>query len=156
MASGLYDLVYGVKLDMLKFHGGQLSPASEYAAERLEKFKNGEQYEIEIKLTRNPQFHAKVFAFFKFCFEHWRSDREFMDERGQFDVFRNNLTVLAGYYDTYYNIKGEPRIEAKSLSFANMDQEDFESCYQALIAAAMRTIFIDCGPDVEERLISFF
>ena len=36
---------------MLKFHGGQLSPANEEAAEALEKFKNGEQYEVEIKLT---------------------------------------------------------------------------------------------------------
>ena len=145
-----------MKIDMLKFHGGQLSPANEAAAIALERFKNDEQYEIEIKLTRNPQFHRKVFQFFKFCFEHWRSDREFMNEAGQLDVFRKNLTVLAGYYDTYYTIKGEARIEAKSLAFSSMSQEEFEGAYQALIAAAMRTIFPGCGVEVENQLIGFF
>ena len=145
-----------MKITMLKFHGGQLSPANEMAAEALEKFKNGEQYEIDIKLTRNPKFHAKVFAFFKFCFEHWVSDKEFMAEKGQFDCFRQNLTVLAGYYDTFHTISGDTRIVAKSLAYASMSPEDFEACYKALIAAAMRTIFKDCGPDVENRLISFF
>ena len=145
-----------MKIDMLKFHGGQLSPASEIAATTLEKFKNGEQYEIEIKLTRNPQFHAKVFKFFQFCFAHWKSDREFMNEAGQFEVFRKHLTVIAGYYDTYWTLKGETRIEARSLSFSNMNQEEFEGCYQALIAAAMRSIFKGCGANVENQLIGFF
>ena len=145
-----------MKITMLKFHGGQLSPANEEAAEALEKFKNGEQYEVEIKLTRNPQFHAKCFAFFKFCFDHWVSDKEFMAEKGQFECFRQNLTVLAGYYDSYHTINGDTRIVAKSLAYASMTPEDFEACYKALIAAAIRTIFKDCGPEVEQRLIGFF
>ena len=145
-----------MKITMLKFHGGQLSPANEEAAEALERFKNGEQYQVEIKLTRNPQFHAKVFAFFNFCFEHWVSDKEFMDDKGQRDCFRKNLTVIAGYYDSYHTIKGDTRIEAKSLAYASMSPEDFEACYKALIAAAVRTIFQGCGPDVEQRLIGFF
>ena len=156
MGFDLFNYGVGVKITMLKFHGGQLSPANEEAATALERFKNSEQYEIEIKLTRNPQFHAKVFKFFQFCFEHWKSDREFMNEAGQFDVFRKNLTVLAGYYDTYYTIKGDARIEAKSLAFSSMAQDEFEGCYQALIAAAMRTIFNGCGHDVENKLIGFF
>lgn len=145
-----------MKIDMLKFQGGQLSPANEIAADALERFKNYEQYEIEIKLTRNPQFHAKVFKFFQFCFAHWKSDREFMNEAGQFDVFRKNLTVLAGYYTSHYTINDGTRIEAKSLSFSSMEQDEFEACYQALIAAAMRNIFKGCGPDVENQLIGFF
>ena len=146
----------GVKILMLKHWGGMLSPASEEAATSLERFKSDEQYEIEIKLTRNPQFHAKVFAFFNFCFEHWVSDKEYMSDKGQRDCFRRNLTVIAGYYDTYHTIKGETRIEAKSLSYASMTPEDFEECYKALIAAAIRTIFQGCGSEVEQRLISFF
>ncbi len=145
-----------MKITMLKFHGGQLSPANEMAAEALEKFRNGEQYQVEIKLTRNPQFHAKVFAFFNFCFEHWVSDKQFMSDSDQRDCFRKNLTVIAGFYDTYHTIAGDTRIEAKSLAYASMTPEDFEACYKALIAAAIRTIFKDCGPEVEQRLIGFF
>ena len=141
---------------MIKQAGGVLHPASDIDAESLQKFKTGEQYQIEIKRSRNPQFHRKVFAFFGFCFEHWASDREFMDEKGQREVFRNHLTVLAGYRTEHFNLKNEVRIEAKSLSFASMSQEDFEQCYQALIAAAMRTIFKDAGREIEDKLIGFF
>ena len=145
-----------MKISVIKHWGGMLSPASEEAAASLERFKSNEQYEVDIKLTRNPQFHAKVFAFFSFCFEHWVSDKEYMSDKGQRDCFRRNLTVIAGYYDTYHTIKGETRIEAKSLSYASMTPEDFEECYKALIAAAIRTIFQGCGSEVEQRLISFF
>ena len=145
-----------MKIAMLKFHGGQLSPANEEAAEALEKFKNGEQYVIDIKLSKNPAFRRKVFAFFEFCFAHWSSDREFMDNKSQFKVFRKNLTVIAGFYDTFHTIAGEVRIEAKSLACENMEPDEFEACYKALIAAAIRTIFKGCGPEVENQLIGFF
>lgn len=145
-----------MKVEMIKAPGGVLVPANDGEVQRLTKFKTGGQYEIQLVQTRNPDFHRKVFAFFKFCFEYWKSDREFMDEKGQFEVFRNHLTVVAGYYTEFYNLKGEVRIEAKSLSYANMEQDEFEACYQSLVAAAMRTIFPGCGVDVENQLLSFF
>lgn len=144
-------------IEMQKHSGGMLSPASDRDADALQKFKTGAVYPVEIKRTRNPAFHGKVFAFFNFCFAHWKSDREFMDEKGQFDVFRKNLTVLAGFYDEYFTINGEVRIEAKSLSFGSMGQDEFEQCYSALINAALRTVFQGCSdPGVEQRLMSFF
>ena len=143
-------------INMQKQPGGMLVPASDEDADRLQKFKSGEWYPVEIKRARNPAFHRKVFAFFNFCFEHWKSDREFMDEPGQKNVFRKHLTVLAGYYDSYYGIDGSVRVEAKSLSYANMEQQEFEEFYSALIAVAMRKIFKGCGPEIETRLLSFF
>lgn len=110
----------------------------------LTKFKNGEVYEIDVKLSRNPSFHRKVFAFFKFCFDHWcatRTELEFMDESDQFNTFRKNLTVLAGYKKVTWTIDGRMRVEPESLSFGNMDQAQFEKCYSALINAAIKHIF---------------
>jgi hypothetical protein len=141
---------------MIKSPGGTLTPASDIEAEKLTALKTGELYNVEIKRHRNPQFHRKVFEFMNFCFHHWKSDREFMNEPAQFDVFRKNLTVIAGYYDEFYTISGSVRIEAKSLAYSSMSQEEFEDFYSALIAAAMRTIFKDCGKNIEEKLISFF
>lgn len=145
-----------MKLSFHKQAGGVLIPASDLEAHRMEKFKTGAVYEVDIKQQRNPAFHGKVFAFFNFCFEHWRGGNEFDNEAGQFNVFRNNLTVLAGYYDTFINLKGETRIEAKSLSFGSMDQETFEQCYQALISAAMKHLFSDADQATEDKLFSFF
>lgn len=145
-----------MKIEMIKSHGGVLCPASDLDEEKLTKFRTGEQYQIEIKLPRNHKFHGKVFSFFQFAFHYWKSDREFMDEAGQFDVFRKQLTVLAGFYDEFYKFDGSVRIEAKSLSYGNMSQEEFEQVYTALVNAAMRTIFQGCDEEIENKLMGFF
>lgn len=135
-------------------------PTEERDLPALQKFRNGELYEVEVKLTRNPAFHRKVFAFFNFCFEHWAADKtewKYFDERKQFDTFRKNLTVLAGYKDVTYTIDGRMRVEAQSLSYGNMDQDEFEQCYSALINAALKHVFGNTTDEnVINRLYAFF
>lgn len=140
----------------MKHAGGVLIPVNDMELEKLNRFKSGEQYQVEIKLTRNPHFHRKVFAFFNFCFEHWSSDMEFVSESMQFDLFRQNLTVLAGFHNQFHKIGGGIRIEAKSLSFSSMTQEEFEECYNALIQAAMNHIFDGSDQDIYNKLAGFF
>ncbi|WP_228064884.1 DUF1367 family protein [Muribacter muris] len=148
------------KFQMMKLAGGTFVPAMEMEADALQKFRNGEQYEVEIKQVRNPAFHRKVFAFFNFCFEHWSADKtqwKYFDERKQFETFRKNLTVLAGYKEVTYKLDGSLRVEAQSLSYGNMEQDEFEQCYKALINAALRTVFKGCDdPMIYNRLMSFF
>ncbi len=141
---------------MTKQPGSILCPASDMELEKLHKFKTGEQYTIEIQLTRNPQFHRKVFGFFNFCYSFWKGDNEFQSETKQFDVFRKHLTVLAGFYDQFVNIHGDVRVEAKSLAFSSMNQEEFEECYNALIRAALKHIFKNADDNTYNQLISFF
>lgn len=149
-----------MKVEMVKMQGGTFCPVDENQAEVLKKFRNGEQYEVEIKLTRNPQFHRKVFSFFKFCFEHWAADKtdwKYFDERKQFDTFRKHLTVLAGFKDVSYTIDGRVRVEAKSLSYGNMEQDEFEACYSALINAALKHIFNNTTDQkIINQLYAFF
>jgi len=145
-----------MKIQMIKQPGGVFCPASDLEAEKLTKFRTGEQYEVEIKLTRNAAFHRKVFAFFNFCFAHWRGDNEFQCEQKQFDVFRDHLTVLAGFYDEFYGIKGDLRIEAKSISYGKMSQEEFELLYNALINAAIKHIFPNADQNTINQLYNFF
>ncbi|WKS98328.1 DUF1367 family protein [Gallibacterium anatis] len=131
-------------VEMIKSAGGVFTAADEMYLPALQKFKNGEMYEVELKYSRNPQFHKKVFKFLKFCFDHWAADKtewKYFDERKQFDTFRKHLTVLAGYKEVSYTIDGRIRVEAQSLKFSNMDQLEFEECYSALINAAIKHIF---------------
>lgn len=149
-----------MKLEFVKQYGGTLCPASDIVAEKMTKFKSNEVYEIEIKRSRNPQFHSKVFAFFRFCFEYWCADKagfENMDIAAQEEVFRNHLTCLAGYRNEFYKIDGGVRVEAKSLSYANMEQQEFEECYSALINAAIKHVFKGCNDEqILNRLQGFF
>jgi hypothetical protein len=150
-----------MKLEMIKGHGGCLMPASDVDEDKLKKIKNGTQLAVDIKVPRNYAFHKKMIAFFSFCFEHWSSDKtqwENMDAAGQGDSFRKQLTIQAGYFNTTYSLDGTGFvIEAKSLSFSSMEQSEFESCYSALINAAIKHVF--CGTTDESiltRLQGFF
>ncbi|WP_338510183.1 DUF1367 family protein [Erwinia aphidicola] len=149
-----------MQFDLVKHPGGVFSPVNDSDIERLQRFKNGETYCADIKLSRSPQFHRKVMAFFGFCFEHWCADRAGMgnaDEHTQRTRFRKDLTILAGFYDTVVNIRGEVRAEAKSLAYSNMDQEEFERCYSSLINAAIKHVFAGTrDPNIINQLRSYF
>lgn len=149
-----------MQIDMVKNAGGVFVPMFEHDLPRLTKFKNGEVYTAEIKLTRNPIFHKKMFVFFKFCFQHWSANKaglEHMDEHSQFDRFRKDLTILAGFYEQTVRLNGEIRTEAKSLAYANMEADEFERCYNAMINAAIKHIFAGTRDEnILNQLQSFF
>jgi len=146
---------------MIKGYGGTFSPASDEVADKINRFKFGLIYEVDIKQGRNQEFHGKVFAFFNFCFEYWAPENikgiENLSMSAQKKTFRNQLTVLAGYKEVTYKLDGSLRVEAKSLSYASMEQAEFEECYSALINAAIRHVFASTTDDqILDRLQGFF
>lgn len=147
-----------MKVSMIKSIGGALVPADDLQAEKLKKFDNFTMYEVDIKQRRNPAFHGLVFAFFKFCFEHWdgQTVHEHVSNHEQFDRFRKDLTILAGFYDQTVRLNGDMRLEAKSLAFGAMDEAEFKECYTALINAVCKHIFKSCDENTYNRLLSFF
>lgn len=75
----------------------------------------------------------------------------------QFDEFRKNLTILAGFYEVVTTIRGEVKYRAKSLKYGNMDQDEFERCYNAMINAALKHVFGNTSdPALNNRLLAFF
>jgi hypothetical protein len=142
------------KYNLTKNAGGVFTPASDLEAKRLERLKTGCVFEVEIVQRRNPKFHGKVFAFFNYVFECWHQGHEFHDEDKQFETFRKELTILAGFYFETYDINGNLKLEAESLSYENMEPEEFERCYNALIRAAI--VNVPAVADDENRLLSFF
>lgn len=80
-----------------------------------------------------------------------------MDEHSQFDRFRKDLTILAGFYVQTVRLNGEVRTEAQSLAYASMEQEKFERVFNALINAAIKHVFAGTtDPAILNRLQSFF
>lgn len=143
---------------MIKEPGGVFRPASDEDQEKTVAFKTFEHYEIEIKKTRNPAFLRKVMVFFKFCFNHWNGYdvHKYCSEQEQFDRFRKDLTILAGFYIQTVRLNGDIRVEAESLSFASMTEERFQECYVALTNAAMKHVFQGCDSSIEHQLKGFF
>lgn len=143
---------------MIKQPGGLLVPAHDMELEKLNKFKTGGQYIVDIKLSRNPAFLRKVMVFFHFCFDHWDGEKvhEFCSEVEQFNRFRKDLTILAGFHYRTKRLDGTPRYEAESLAFGNMTEERFQECYLALIKAAIKHIFKYADVNTENQLMAFF
>ena len=147
-----------MKITFVKMFDGALVPYSALEEERMKRFKTGDAYEVEIRLPRNNNFHRKVFAFFKLCFEYMTEGQlKGIDPQAQLESMRNDLTIAAGFSDTVICLRtGEAKVTAKSLAFDSMDQEEFERCYQAMIQASIELIFKgDTCEDVYERLSTF-
>lgn len=150
-----------MKIPMIKNAGGVFCPADEMYLDKLKRFENGGLYEVEFKKTNNPKLHRKLFAFFKFCFEHYSSENsevECADEAKQFNHFRKRLTILAGFFDEFINFDtGEIHREAQSLKWDEMDDIERGECLSAVINAAIKYVFNDTKDEnVLNQLYAFF
>lgn len=150
-----------MKIPMIKNAGGVFCPADEMYLDKLKRFENGGLYEMEFKKTNNPKLHRKLFAFFKFCFEHYSSENsevECADEAKQFNHFRKRLTILAGFFDEFINFDtGEIHKEAQSLKWDEMDDIERGECLSAVINAAIKYVFNDTKDEnILNQLYAFF
>lgn len=101
---------------------------------RVVKMDPGEIIQVEMVFSRNPQFHRKFFALLNLGFDAWEPS---LQHNGQpvaknFDQFREDVIILAGFYDQTWNLDGVMTVRAKSMSFASMDDAQFERLYSAV------------------------
>ena len=152
---------YPMKIPMIKNAGGVFCPADEMYLDKLKRFENGGLYEMEFKKANNPKLHRKLFAFFKFCFDHYTPENTEMacaDEVKQFNHFRKRLTILAGFFDEFINFDtGEIHKEAQSLKWDEMDDIERGECLSAVINAAIKYVFNDTKDEnILNQLYAFF
>ncbi len=102
----------------------QLSPS-----ELSESVKDGE-YFIELKRKHNWEFHKKCFALINAAYLMWDVPANC---NKSIDVFRDELTVLCGHYETVFSLKGTFKIVPKSWSYSKMTEVEKEALYSKLI-----------------------
>lgn len=148
------------ELVFLKAQHG-LIPASETAAEWLKRKKLGSRILVEAREMRNAAFHAKFFALLHLAYDHWSEAVHALEYKGEpvlpeFERFRKDVIILASFYHSVINIKGEVRIEADSLKWASMSEETFTKLYDATIRVLLRRVFNGtlCPTWSEEQLRS--
>lgn len=144
------------ELVLVKTPGGALAPADEEARALVEKLKAGQGVRATIKRARNVRFHRKAFALFKLAFDVWEPvtplEYQGLPVAKDFDRFRKDMTILAGFYKAVYNARGEVRLEAESLSFASMDEERFEAVFKAVLAVIWNRVLKAAGYASEEEV----
>jgi hypothetical protein len=94
----------------------------------------GELCQVEMVFSRNPRFHRKYFALLTLGYDAWMPCMEHNGQRVEknFEQFREDVTILAGFYTQTWNIDGAMTVRAKSISFASMDDAEFEQVYSAV------------------------
>ena len=129
---------------LMKTSADVLIPYDEAAAEFVRKCKTGELLHSDYKRVRNYKFHRKYFALIKFAFDQWEPKGE-LTYKGEpvtknMNRFRKDIAILSGFFETTVNLKGEVRLEAKSISFAQMDEIEFEQLYNTTINVVLSRI----------------
>ncbi len=151
------------ELVLTKAAGGVLVPVDPQAAEYIAKLKTGAAVRATVKLQRNPKFHRKFFALLNLAYDAWEPAESTYKGRvvgKNFDQFRNDIVCLAGFYEMAVNLRGETRVTAKSISFANMDQAEFDDLYNATVNVILKHILTNYSRDdldaVMDQLVGFF
>jgi hypothetical protein len=129
----------------IKSQTGHLVPADDESAEAIRKFKAGNVVRLEAHQMRNGKFFRKFWALAKVAYDLWTETAEMPEYKGEpvqpsFDRFRRDLTILAGHYKVVVNIRGETRLEADSLAWSKMSEDDFEKLYSATINAVLQKV----------------
>ncbi len=153
-----------IKLEKFNEEGAQFGVLlPEYGDEVSEKFvgklKVNEVIVADFTKPRNYEFHKKWFALVKFAYEHWEPSA-FQDSKWEgvvpqksFDRFRKDLIILSGRYDAVYRVDGSIRIEAKSISFASMDNEEFKELYNSTINVVLDKILTTYTLDDLKKMV---
>lgn len=112
---------------------------------KVKRLEAGEVFDFEIVFPRNSRFHRKFFVLLSVGFEAWEPERTRKTYKGlpvakNFEQFREDVTILAGFYEQTFDIRGRMRLKAKSISFANMEEDEFERVYSAVADVLLQKV----------------
>ncbi len=128
----------------------------------IDKLEAGECVRIGYTKPRNVKFLRKFFALLKTGFDAWEPRRK--KYRGapvqkNFERWRKDLVIAAGFYEIVATAKGGVRHEARSISFASMDNTEFEQVYDAVANVLLEGVLVRYSradlDAVVERLMRF-
>lgn len=123
-----------------------LLPADEATREWFSKLKLGAVIHADARQMRNGAFFRKWWALVDLGYGYWSEAVQPLEHKGEpvlpeFERFRKDVTILAGFYHSVVNLKGEVRIEPDSLKWASMSEETFTKLYEATIRVMLRKVF---------------
>ena len=129
---------------------GGFAPDKEEDHDACKRLKMGEIVRAEVVRPRNILYFRKWWALVKVGYELWeetcpRHQHKGMDVLPEFDRFRRDVTILAGFAKPVVNVRGELRLEAESIAFGNMTEDRFDALYSATIDVLLQKVLTGRG-----------
>lgn len=142
---------------LMKVSGGVLAPVDQAGIDYLAKFKLGAGVKVKATKHNNVQFHRKMFALLGLAFDAWEAPA--LIHKGEpvaknIDQFREDITILSGFYDSAIRLDGSIRFTAKSWSFEKMDDGEKEKLYNAIINTVLAKVLTKYTRDDLDRVIA--
>lgn len=129
---------------LLKHPKGFLYPADEQEYEKVKTMKPGVLIRAEVKQVRNPMFHRKFFALLRVGFDAFEvppgTEYKGFEVQKDFEQFREDVTIAAGFFTVTYRINGDTRVKAKSIRFGRMSPEQFERLYSQVADVLLQKV----------------
>jgi len=125
------------KTIQMELRNGQLLPVSQYDAERMDDFADGTIFNIRSTKTRSNPHHNL----------YWSILRNVCKSTGKWPTethLHNELKFACGYYKMNYSeITGTFLRHLDSISFDDMEQEEFNTYFEMAIAKLTEAIGYD-------------
>jgi hypothetical protein len=141
---------------LTKLPNGAFHPADAQEVEKTRRFKVGAVVRANVSQMRNYEHHKKFFAMLGLGFDAWEPpqlEHNGLPVQKNFDRFRKDCVIAAGFYEPVCNLRGEVRAEAKSISFANMSQDEFDEVYSKVADVILQRVLTKYTRDDLDRVV---
>jgi len=125
-----------------------LVPSDKSQLELMEQLRPGGEYKAVLSQPRNIGFHRKFFGLLNKCYDNYEQPEVFYRDVRVFKSlarFREEIIIACGYWELGLDKKNRVIQVAKSISFAKMDQVEFEQ----LFSKAIDVILADYMPNYD-------
>lgn len=129
-------------------------PVDKIGIEVMLKMPMNAEYKGVFSQPRNAKFHRKYFTLLNFAYEQFEPEEVegkygIVPEKDR-DQFREDIIILAGFYRIVRRVNGQEIVVAKSISFARMDQDEFDELYSKTITVVLKYVLKNySGEDLE-------
>lgn len=130
---------------------GSAHPVDETSQERFGKISNKAEFIVDVRMSRNPQFHRKVMSLIRLVWENLPESYVFPDIESLLD----EIKLKAGYYKTHTTTKQETLYFPKSISFEEMDEHDFREFFDRALDVIMKDFLPLTKKEIEQEIYEY-
>lgn len=125
-----------MEIYLIKQFDNSFKLAGDSDLNKVRRIKPMDMVKCKITAPRNVKFHRKAFALFNLVFQN-------QEMYTDLEHLRKDLICTAGYYTERSNLHGEVIQEPKSISFAAMDEHEFNQFYDDIVNTIVKYFNFD-------------
>lgn len=141
------------ELMLMRTPGGIIIAADEQSRQVLERWPLGVGIRAVVTRARSLPFHRRFFAMLNLGFDAWEPQLEDGSVKN-FEAFREDVTILAGFFQRTVRVRGGIKLKAESISFANMKQDRFDKVYSRVADVILQRILTKYTRDDLDNVVN--